>query len=329
MQRRPLGACGIEVSAIGLGGWSIAGPCFRGDEPLGYSGADDAESIRAIRRAIELGIDFFDTSDMYGCGHGERLLGAALRDRRDRVRIATKFGYRIDEAARQITGHRELPAELSAACEASLRRLGVDTIDLYLLHLRDFASDRASEVFDALAALVAAGKIRAYGWSTDDPQRARRVADHGGSAVEQAFNVLQGDPATLALCEERGLASIQRSPLAMGFLAASRDRRAPPRDDVRAAFDPLHGRARPLLERARRLDQLFAASGRTRVQCALGFLLANSACAIPIPGFRSVAQVEEIAAVLSLPPLAAELVEAIRSAALPRDLPPDPWQLRG
>ena len=279
---------GRDVPALGLGCWAIGGPAFRGDEPMGWGAADDRESTRAIRRALDLGIAVFDTADMYGCGHSERVLGAALAGRRSEAVVITKFGYRFDEGRRQVTGRLRLPDEVFAACDASLARLRTDVIDVYLLHLRDLPAGDAAATRDALEELIARGKIRGYGWSTDDHERAARFAEGSGCvAVEQAFNVLQGDEPTLALCEARGLASLQRSPLAMGLLTGrfSSGHRAAP-DDVRARFDfdgPTLGAALAAVDALR---GPLTAGGRSMVQGALGLGAGDGADGRDLPAER-------------------------------------------
>jgi aryl-alcohol dehydrogenase-like predicted oxidoreductase len=177
--RRPLGRSGVEVSALGLGTARIGG--------LGYSRSLDREtrrvpaaveeSKRAIRTAIDRGIDFFDTADVYGAGRSERLLGEALGDLRRKVVIATKFGELFDEeTGEQPEGVDFAPEDVEPACDASLRRLGTDVIDLYLFHLAGYPLDGAEAVRDALEDLVSQGKIGFYGWSTDDVERARLFA---------------------------------------------------------------------------------------------------------------------------------------------------------
>ena len=181
---RTLGRSEIEVSAMGLGCWAIGGPFWRGDTPVGWGEVDDDESIRAIHRALDLGVTFFDTADVYGAGHSERVLARALKGVRESVVIATKFGNVFDEATKQITGSDASPAYIKRACEASLRRLETDYIDLYQFHLNGYEAGKGAKVRDTLEALVAEGKIRAYGWSTDFPDRARVFAegDHCAAA---------------------------------------------------------------------------------------------------------------------------------------------------
>ncbi|MEU5675252.1 aldo/keto reductase, partial [Micromonospora sp. NPDC047753] len=181
---RVLGRSGIEVSALGMGCWAIGGPWAEGTQPLGWGAVDDDESVRAVRRALELGITLFDTADTYGAGHGERVLGRALAGRRDDAVIATKWGYTFDEAARQATGEDASPGYLRSAVTASLRRLGTDRIDLYQLHLADLSVPRAQALIGTCEDLVAEGLIRAYGWRpapAPDPAAWRTAADEGWS----------------------------------------------------------------------------------------------------------------------------------------------------
>ena len=173
---RILGRSGIEVSGLGLGCWAIGGPFWRGNQPVGWGEVDDNQSREALERALELGVTFFDTSDVYGCGHSERILGQMLSDRRKQVVIATKFGNIFDEQTRRVTASSAEPAYIRRACEASLRRLRTDYIDLYQLHIGNYDLARVDEVIETLERLVDEGRIRWYGWSTDDPERAAAYA---------------------------------------------------------------------------------------------------------------------------------------------------------
>ena len=144
--KRTLGRSGIQVSAMGLGCWAIGGPFWRGDVAVGWGKVDDDESVRAIHCALDLGITFFDTADVYGAGHSERVLGRALSACRDKVIIATKFGNTFDETSKQITGADASPEYIRRACEASLRRLNTDHIDLYQFHDGGYNLEHAGEV---------------------------------------------------------------------------------------------------------------------------------------------------------------------------------------
>src|SRR5918995_2122577 len=192
-------ASSISVSALGAGCWAIGGPWQFDGRPAGWGTVDDDESIHAIRTALDLGITLFDTADVYGCGHSERVLGRALAGHRDEVVIATKFGLRFDEATRTGAGTDVSPEYVRRACEASLRRLATDRIDLYLLH--GGAEDRAAaaEVVEVLEALVAEGKIRCYGTADETLEIVEAFAEGPHCvAVQQQLNVFGGNDEAVA-----------------------------------------------------------------------------------------------------------------------------------
>jgi aryl-alcohol dehydrogenase-like predicted oxidoreductase len=195
---RRLGRSGRDVSALGLGCWAIGGPFSTFGRPAGWGEVDDEESVRAIRRALDLGVTLFDTADVYGCGHSERMLGRALGADRQRVVIATKFGYAFDEATRDIVGTDLSPEGIRGACEASLRRLRTSHIDLYQLHVGDATEAQLGVVRDVLEELVRKGSIRAYGWSTDNPADLRSFAGPACATVQAQLNVLSDTPVVLA-----------------------------------------------------------------------------------------------------------------------------------
>ncbi|WDV51268.1 aldo/keto reductase [Streptomyces coeruleorubidus] len=305
---RQLGRSGIEVSALGFGCWAIGGEWQGADgQPLGWGRVDDEESVRAVRRALDLGVTFFDTADTYGAGHSERVLGRALGKHRADVVVATKWGNVFDEDTRTLTGSDASPAYLRRALTASLDRLGTDYVDLYQFHLSDADTEQAALLRDACEDLVREGLIRAYAWSTDDPARAAVFAEGPHcAAVQHALNVLQDAPAMLRLCEEAGLASVNRSPLAMGLLTGKRrDGQPLEAGDIRSrppawlqGFGDGSGADPEWLTRVDALRDVLTSEGRTLGQGALAWLWARSSRTIPIPGFRSVAQAEENAAAL-------------------------------
>ena len=311
VMKRELGKSGIEVSALGLGCWAIGGPFFLNGLPDGWGDVDDAESIRAIHRAMDLGVNFFDTADVYGAGRSERVLGQALKGRRDQAVIATKFGFVFDETTREAGGTNLTPSYIRQACEASLRRLQTDYIDLYQCHVGDVSEEQASEVWAILDRLVEEGKIRAYGLSTWDVAYARAfLANSRGVAIQHGANVLQDAPELFDLGKEFGLANIINSPLAMGILSGKfhRDSRLPA-DDVRGnphAWLAYFRDGKPVPEFLDRLDavrEVLRSDGRSLVQGALAWLWARSPQAIPIPGFKTLAQVEENCAAMQFGPL--------------------------
>ena len=318
--KRYLGHSGIEVSALGMGCWAIGGPLWAGETPLGWGEVDDEESSRAIYAALDRGVDFFDTANVYGAWHSERVLCRALAGRRSQVVIATKFNALFDETTRQVTGADSSPDGIRKACEESLRRLNTDYIDLYQLHDNGFPAAKALPVRETLEALVKAGKIRAYGWSTDFPDRAEVFAQGPKcTAIQFQLNVLDDNPAVLAICERYNLAAINRGPLAMGLLTGkyTAEMKASA-DDVRGEKSPewmkyfADGRPNPeWLAKRDAIREILASGGRTVAQGALAWLWARSPQTIPIPGFRTAKQVEENARAMQFGPLTPEQMRQI------------------
>jgi aryl-alcohol dehydrogenase-like predicted oxidoreductase len=318
--KRNLGKSGIEVSALGMGCWAIGGPFWRGETPLGWGQVDDNESLRAIQRTLDLGVTFFDTANVYGTGHSERVLGRALASRRDQVVIATKFNAVFDEATRQVTGSDTSPAGIRKACEESLRRLDTDYIDLYQFHDGGFPVEDAAPVRDTLEMLVKEGKIRAYGWSTDLPDRAKFFAQgENCAAIQVQLNVFDDNPAVLAVCEKYNLAAINRGPLAMGLLTGKYTATTKPSaDDVRGVKSPewmkyfVNGLPSPeFLKKRDAVRDILTSGGRTLAQGALAWLWARSPQTVPIPGFRTVVQVEENCGAMASGPLDRDQMKAI------------------
>ena len=320
---RTLGRSGIDVSALGFGCWAIGGEWQDASgQPLGWGKVDDEETVRAVRRALDLGVTFFDTADTYGAGHSERVLGRALGKRRDDVVLATKWGNVFDEDTRTLTGSDDSPEYARRALTASLERLGTDHVDLYQLHLSDADLARAAQLRDQCEEFVREGLIRAYAWSTDDPARAAVFAEgEHCAAVQHAANVLQDAPEMFALCEELGLASINRSPLAMGLLTGKQATgRALEAGDIRntppawmQGFKQGDGADEDYVARVEALREILTSEGRTPAQGALAWLWARSPRTVPIPGFRSVAQAEQNAGAIAKGPLTAgQLAEVDR-----------------
>jgi aryl-alcohol dehydrogenase-like predicted oxidoreductase len=304
---RPLGRSGLAVSPIGFGCWAIGGPAFRDGNPIGWGKVDDDESVAAVHAALDAGVTFFDTANIYGAGHSERVVARALAGRRDEVVIATKFGNIFDEATKQATGRDASPASIRAQCDASLDRLGVDVIDLYQFHMGDYDPAAAETVVATLEELVDAGKIRSFGWSTDDPERAKVFARSPHcAAIQLHANVIDDNPAMVELLESAGLAGINRGPLAMGALTGkfSRDTTFAA-DDVRRRFD-FAGKEGRTLDALDRIRDVLTSGGRTLAQGALCWLLARSPAFVPIPGIRTVAQAKDNAGAIDHGPLGAQ-----------------------
>jgi aryl-alcohol dehydrogenase-like predicted oxidoreductase len=305
---------------MGMGCWAIGGPLWNGETPVGWGDVDDEESIRAVHAALDLGITLFDTANVYGAGHSERVLGRALDGRRPHVVIATKFNAVFDETTRQVTGSDVSPAGIRKACDESLRRLGTDYIDLYQFHANDHPVADAGPVRDTLEALVKEGKIRAYGWSTDFPDRAEFFAQGPRcTAIQLQLNVLDDNPAVIAVCEKHRLAALNRGPLAMGLLTSSYTAETrPSAKDVRSEKAPAWMKyfknGKPSAEWLTKRDavrEILTSKGRTVSQGALAWLWARSPMTLPIPGFRTVAQVTENAGAMKFGPLSSKQVAEI------------------
>ncbi len=319
---RKLGRSGIEVSALGMGCWAIGGPIWEKGTPHGWGEVDDNESISAVHRAMELGVNFFDTANLYGAGHSEKVLGRAFAGRRKEVVIATKFNAVFDEQARELLGSDTTPAGIRKACEDSLRRLDTDYIDLYQFHDNGFPVDKAEPVRDTLEELVSEGKIRAYGWSTDFADRAEFFAQGKHCAsIQLQLNVLDNNTEVIAVCEKYNLAAINRGPLAMGLLTGKYSASTTPSaDDVRGVNSPSwmkyfkDGKPNPeWLKMMEAVREILQSGGRTLAQGALAWLWARSEQTLPIPGFRTVAQVEENCGAMQFGALTVEQMNEIET----------------
>lgn len=294
MQQRRLGRDGPAVSAIGLG-------CMGMSEF--YGPRDDAEAVATIHRALDLGVTFFDTADMYGPFTNEALVGRALEGRRDGVVLATKFGNMRGPNG-EFLGINGSPAYVRQACDASLARLGVDVIDLYYQHRVD-PKVPIEDTVGAMADLVRAGKVRLLGLSEAAPATVRRAqAVHPIAALQTEYSLWTRDPETeaLATCRELGIAFVAYSPLGRGFLAG-RFRRlddlAP--DDWRRQnprFSEENFAAN--VELRDRVEDWSRARGCSPAQAALAWLLAQGDDVIPIPGARHRARLEENVAALDV-----------------------------
>jgi aryl-alcohol dehydrogenase-like predicted oxidoreductase len=320
--KRKLGRSGIEISALGMGCWAIGGPYWTGETPLGWGEVDDNESIRAIHAALEIGVTFFDTANVYGAGHSERVLAKALAGIRSKVVIATKFNAVFDEKSRLVTGSDSSPVGIRKACDESLSRLGTDYIDLYQFHDNGFPTEKAEPVRETLEDLVKEGKIRAYGWSTDFTDRAEVFAKGTKCAtIQLQLNVLDDNPEMIALCEKHDLAAINRGPLAMGLLTGKYTAETKPSvDDVRGEKSPewmkyfLKGSPNPeWVAKRDAVREILTSNGRTVAQGALAWLWERSPQTVPIPGFRTVLQVEENCGAMKFGPLSAGQMQEINN----------------
>lgn len=318
MHTRKLGKSNLDVSPLGLGCWAIGGPTQYLGNHFGWGEIDEDEAIRAIHVALDAGITLFDTADIYGTGHSERILGQALTGRRDQVLIATKFGLTFEEYSGIMTGQDASPAYIQRACEASLRRLHTDYIDLYQFHPSDYDPANVAPVLETLDRLVAEGKIRYYGWNAE-PDQARTFAEREHCTSTQfGMHMFADAPELLAFCEQYHLAAIINGPLGKGLLTGKFD------ETTRFAATDLRGQRGwnvqegPLAKQRLVLEQLrdiLTSDGRTLAQAALGALWARSERIIPIPGFKTAAQVQENVGALQYGPLRLQQMQAITNLA--------------
>lgn len=308
---------GLTVSALGLGCMPMAG--------VGrnmYGEADPAEAIATIRRAIELGVTFFDTAEIYGPYLNEELVGRAVEGRRDGLAIATKFGFRIENGA--FAGVDSSPANVRRACEGSLRRLGIETIDLFYQHRVD-PNVPIEETVGAMAELVREGKVRFLGLSEAGPETIRRAhAVHPIAALQSEYSLWERDveEEILPLCRELGIGFVPYSPLGRGFLTGQIKRREDlPEGDYRLRdprYDP--GNFEKNLEIVAVVEEVGKAHGASGAQVALAWLLAQGEDVVPIPGSKRRATLEDsmAAADLALTPEELAKLDAARTVAGPR-----------
>jgi len=319
MLKRRMGKSGLEVSALGMGCWAIGGPWTwkqPGEDPFpaGWGQVDDAESIRAIHVAMDLGINFFDTAANYGAGHSESILGEAISGRRDKVYIATKFGHVVDEVKKVVyRDDDQILSNMRQDCENSLRRLGTDYIDIYQLHEASYEPEKAPLVMAILEELVEEGKIRYYGWSTDLPDRAGIFArgEHC-TGIQFALNVNHDNPEMRALCKDFDLGGINKSPLNKGILTGKFSEDSTfPEDDIRHRLNFKEGIPAERLKQVEALREVLTSQGHTLAQAALAYIWALDERMVPIPGFKNVQQVEENATAMDLGPLNDEQLSQI------------------
>jgi aryl-alcohol dehydrogenase-like predicted oxidoreductase len=308
MKTRTLGRNGPEVSAIGLGCMGMAS--FYGTP------SDERQATAVIHRALDLGLNFFDTAEMYGPHTNEVQVGAALKDRRDKAVVATKFGigWNADRTALKVDGS---PANVRRSIEGSLQRLGMDHVDLYYLHRVD-AGTPIEETVGAMAELVAEGKVRFLGLSEAAPETLRRAHTvHPITALQTEYSLWSREPEDelFGLCRELGVGFVPYSPLGRGFLSGqlkSPDDLEP--GDVRRTHPRFMGENfQKNLELVAAVEAIAAEKGVTAAQLALAWVLHQGEDLVPIPGTRRIATLEENVAAAEIALTAGELarIEAV------------------
>ncbi len=291
---RKLGRAGVELSALGLG-------CMGMSEF--YAGRDDAESVATIHRALDLGITFLDTADMYGVGANEELVGRALRGRREEVFLATKFGN-VRGADGTFLGVNGRPDYVRACCEASLRRLGTDAVDLYYQHRVD-QTVPIEETVGEMSRLVGEGKVRFLGLSEASPKTLRRAAaTHPIAALQTEYSLWTRDPEPeiLPACRELGVTFVAYSPLGRGFLSGRfKTLEDLPEDDYRRNHPRFQGENFAAnLKLLETVERMARERGCTPSQLALAWVLAKGEDIVPIPGTKRRKYLEENVAALTV-----------------------------
>jgi aryl-alcohol dehydrogenase-like predicted oxidoreductase len=287
MEQRRLGTSGLTVSAIGLGCMGMS---------QSYGAGNDEESVRTIHRALDLGVTYLDTADVYGQGSNEKLVGQAIRERRQDVVLGTKFGL-IPSPSGPATSVDGRPERVRRSCEASLRRLGIDVIDLYYLHRVD-PNTPIEDTVGAMSELVREGKVRFLGLSEAGPRTIRRAhRTHPIAALQSEYSLWSREPesAVLPVCRELGIGFVPFSPLGRGFLSGVvKETEKLEQNDVRRRLPRFQeGNLKQNIVLVQRLEAMARSKGCSAPQLALAWLLAKGHEIVPIPGTKRRRYLEE------------------------------------
>lgn len=305
------------VPRIGVGTWVMGGQLYWNDMSVGWDNVDDSQSIQTLHASFDMGVRIIDTANQYGAGHSERIIGEALKSSsltRDKFTICTKAGYQCNSDERQIIKEVDSKEDITKNIDDSLKNLSIDTLDLVKFHINWHPINQSEAVFEAFDEARSAGKIKAFGWSTDDPERAVAFADkyEGYVAVQHDLNLFSPAHDVLRVIEKQKLYSFNRQPLAMGLLTGKYEgeNKAAEGDDIRSAgadwmryFNEGGTPNAEFLKKIETAREILTADGRTLAQGSLGYCLAKSPRAIPIPGCRTVKQAEDNFGVIEKGPL--------------------------
>ena len=321
MLKRTLGRSKLEVSALGMGCWAIGGPWTwaqpgREPYPAGWGNTDDDESIRAIHCALDRGVNFFDTAANYGAGHSEVVLGRALKGKRDKAVIATKFGHIVNEKEKTVYGDADqIIKNVRTDVENSLRRLQTDFIDIYQLHEGGYDPKRALELQSVLEDLVSGGKIGWYGWSTDVVDSAHQFASGKHcTSIQFRLNAIYDNPKMREVCADFDLAGINKDPLNKGVLTGKFNSSSSfPENDIRSRENFSNPDVLKRLKIVDEIRDILTSDGRTMAQGALAYIWALDERMVPIPGFKSVKQVQDNAGAMGFGPLTEAQVKEIQT----------------
>ena len=312
LTKRMLGKSGLEVTEIGIGLWAIGG-----DE---WGPVQDQNSLDTIEAALDAGINFFDTADVYGTGHSEKLLGQAMEDRREKFIVATKIGWLgfDHEQGRSAYGSTE---KLIAGVEANLKRLGTEYVDVIQCHI-DYQEPNLPYFLEGFQRLQEQGKVRAYGVSTSDFEYLQTFNAEGGTSTLQIdYSILNrtAEKEIFPYCQAENIGVIVRGPLAMGILTGKFDRETRfPEGDFRRSWHEDPEKYQTFLKDLEKVEQLRQlADGRSLAQLALQFVLANPTVSTVIPGAKRVDQLEENLQAGLLPPLTEQELAQINEIVPP------------